>query len=745
MEVQWRRNCSRGEGIVGHWRHRWSLETLSERTTNSNLRNGGKPLQFRFSQISVSVILTFSLPSQHKPYHRSAKQIPPMAETLSPNPAMGRKQRLRIQSPTSPFVLGSNNDQLERARARDARAAANRRKSLALNQPLQANSHPGLNKQQILDLFQNCIKLASENKINQKNTWELNLIDHLTDIIKAEEEHDAETNFQKASCTLEAGVKIYSLRVDSVHSEAYKVLGGMNRAGQEAEEDTTLDGVNIESRQEESRKETSKKLSPLSTLESSFEALNVKKFDAAFVVDPLYRQTTAKFDEGGAKGLLMNNLGVYGGCRVLFDSQEVPAKCMASQNQSDISDTIDLSFLKDCIDQMVLDMRVKDEISPSLRTIVNQFDESNRRPTDIQLQGPSSAEDLDNADNNENGFDREEYENCTAWSDDHDDQTVVADLDYNDADPSFSSYPQDNAEQFPSPETDMDDRFENVEGYLFLSLGFSSKQNAWAGPDHWKYRKSKVSEVHPTSEDGSTLKSRQPKSKRQTEVDLNFTDSLEKKVLDTFSPPKNPKLLLLPESRLPCNTKLPEDCHYQPEDLVKLFLLSNVKCLGRKANRFSDGSREQSNEYESFPSWDNGSVCGDDAGDYGGDLHSDMEDSNTLITQPRQVNKIEVQYDKTSKQVDVHALKITLWDHVQESVKLPLEGQKDTLSFKNILANFPSECNAAATISDISPHLCFICLLHLANEKGLSIQNSSNLDDLAIRLPQVADSIRGTV
>ena len=34
-------------------------------------------------------------------------------------------------------------------------------------------------------------------KINQKNTWELNLIDHLTDIIKAEEEEDVETNFQK--------------------------------------------------------------------------------------------------------------------------------------------------------------------------------------------------------------------------------------------------------------------------------------------------------------------------------------------------------------------------------------------------------------------------------------------------------------------------------------------------------------------------------------------------------------------
>lgn len=39
-----------------------------------------------------------------------------------------------------------------------------------------------------------CLRLQ---KINQKNTWELNLIDHLCDIIKVEEENDSETNFQK--------------------------------------------------------------------------------------------------------------------------------------------------------------------------------------------------------------------------------------------------------------------------------------------------------------------------------------------------------------------------------------------------------------------------------------------------------------------------------------------------------------------------------------------------------------------
>jgi condensin complex subunit 2 len=117
---------------------------------------------------------------------------------------------------------------------------------------------------------------------------------------------------------------------------------------------------------------------PLATLESYFEALNVKKFDGenmsftvlvsivrfaiqftmmmfgcfsvAFAVDPLYHQTSAQFNEGGAKGLLLNNLGVYGGCRVLFDSQEVPVKCLSCENQHEGLDTIDLSFARGLLD-----------------------------------------------------------------------------------------------------------------------------------------------------------------------------------------------------------------------------------------------------------------------------------------------------------------------------------------------------------------------------------------------------------
>lgn len=37
---------------------------------------------------------------------------------------------------------------------------------------------------QVLALNQNCLKLASENKINKHNSWSLGLIDHLSDLVK---------------------------------------------------------------------------------------------------------------------------------------------------------------------------------------------------------------------------------------------------------------------------------------------------------------------------------------------------------------------------------------------------------------------------------------------------------------------------------------------------------------------------------------------------------------------------------
>ncbi|TQE07779.1 hypothetical protein C1H46_006712 [Malus baccata] len=405
-----------------------------------------------------------------------------MADTLSPNPAT-QKRRLpmaaRLQYPTRPFFIGSNDDNHKHVQARAAPAFAIRRKSVALNLlPQQGDPNHSLRKAQILELFQNCIKLSSDYKINQKNTWELNLIDHLTVIINVVEEKDAETNFQKESCTLEAGVKIYSMRVDSVHTEAYKVLGGMNRVGQESEQDTRVEDANVD------------------------------------------------------------------------NGKDVASSRMRHRRRLTI-----LTHYSDLLNSRILNADINPymQISPS-STLESSFGGS--KPTRyIYTCDQESAEQVDAAYSNEADFDCDVSDNCGNWDYDHDDQTSVVEEDLNCESSNFPSYHENN-EPGAYHELDMDERLEKVYGFLFLSLGFTSKQNAWVGLDHWKHRK--IKENDRPAEQPVTVKQKKTKAQQ----DLDFTKSLEEEFLVIFAPPKNPKSLLLLASGARCNTKLPEDCHY---------------------------------------------------------------------------------------------------------------------------------------------------------------------------------------
>src|SRR5947207_2024012 len=41
-----------------------------------------------------------------------------------------------------------------------------------------------------------------------------------------------------------------------------------------------------------------------------------------FAIDPLFKKASADFDEGGAKGLLLNHLAIDGNGRIVFDSSD---------------------------------------------------------------------------------------------------------------------------------------------------------------------------------------------------------------------------------------------------------------------------------------------------------------------------------------------------------------------------------------------------------------------------------------
>lgn len=73
----------------------------------------------------------------------------------------------------------------------------------------------------------------------------------------------------------------------------------------------------------------------------------------------------------------------------------------------------------------------------------------------------------------------------------------------------------------------------------------------------------------------SEIVNRKPRNRKEAR-DVDFTKSLENDISDIFAPPKNPKSLTLPVNKATVVITLPEDCHYRPESLVKLFLLPNV-------------------------------------------------------------------------------------------------------------------------------------------------------------------------
>ena len=155
-------------------------------------------------------------------------------------------------------------------------------------------------------------------KINQHNAWTVKLLDVMDKVLEvnvkdtaAEKGGEKEpniigTNFQIASNTLDTSVKIYSYRVDSVHSDTYRVLNGLNRStkapeasneGEENNDENSDDPNQQQEKQNQEKKQKKKRVLTLSNTLDSVSNLSAKRVDLEFAVDPLFHKTAAAFDE----------------------------------------------------------------------------------------------------------------------------------------------------------------------------------------------------------------------------------------------------------------------------------------------------------------------------------------------------------------------------------------------------------------------------------------------------------------
>ena len=68
--------------------------------------------------------------------------------------------------------------------------------------------------------------------------------------------------------------------------------------------------------------------------------MQLKKLELEFAVDPLFKKASADFDEGGAKGLLLNHLSIDPEGRIVFDSSDEPGDVKSYPNATQMQQTL---------------------------------------------------------------------------------------------------------------------------------------------------------------------------------------------------------------------------------------------------------------------------------------------------------------------------------------------------------------------------------------------------------------------
>ncbi|KAI4819950.1 hypothetical protein KUCAC02_027951 [Chaenocephalus aceratus] len=177
---------------------------------------------------------------------------------------------------------------------------------------------PKLSNAQISEHYSTCIKLSTENKITTKNAFGLHLIDYMADILK---QKDSElTNFKVAAGTLDASTKIYAVRVDAVHADAYRVLGGLGAETKPGEDQGSKDDEN-DGDGEATTKQPRKKRPPKKTVEQNLANINSAESQRKCEVDPMFQRMAASFDESSTAGVFLSVLFCENNrCELLFPS-----------------------------------------------------------------------------------------------------------------------------------------------------------------------------------------------------------------------------------------------------------------------------------------------------------------------------------------------------------------------------------------------------------------------------------------
>ena len=655
------------------------------------------------------------------------------------------------------------------------------------------------------------IELMRYNKINAKNAFDINVdfIESLSNILNKNEE----AAWQKASASLDVSAKVYGYRVDSVHSETFQFLGGLNR---NKKGEAVKENAEEEKENEEEKKNNVKIRRGQNTLETNLNKLNLTKYDLDTEVDPLFSIMTSKFNEINANGLLLNTIPLDDRMNYILESKKVEDKnkfkkieeikekekenqdnqndeikdmdinsddsyeklknnkkrkdsfirnleennyidenteplkpIICSETMSQIPDEIKI-VLEDFKNQNPIDQFVKERICPELTVFKNtrelienenndvflkyfkdEINHADRKKNNefLDAQGiqeePENLDesdhlDVDNipedvnddANNNENVIDPNDIKDIEDSSQDNNMQ-MGGDFN-NNLSTSLFKYDDliEHSEKFGSGNIDLlknlpqfnqfQKNFGKIEGKNFFSknviLGLGNKKEG-------QNRKKKEEILFEFNEDNEVdindlLFERSNKNKKKKGYD--FTNDFENK--------KKVK------------------CFYNYDKLAtfRLFTINNKTIFSKELdNNINLLDQEQKIidklEQEKYDNnVDFGNIDGGEGFDNFDRQNNSNQSGNKTNNFFQSEKEIEKAFGRLYRRFDIRNIKNKLWTNYEKQFP------NDNIDFRNIVKNMSREMTEDELYS-ISTPTCFVCMLHLCNEKNLFVnQNDIN-------------------
>ncbi|XP_060040855.1 condensin complex subunit 2 isoform X2 [Erinaceus europaeus] len=425
---------------------------------------------------------------------------------------------------------------------------------------------PKFTNTQITEHYSTCIKLSTENKITTKNAFGLHLIDFMLEILKQKDTEP--TNFKVAAGTLDASTKIYAVRVDAVHADVYRVLGGLGKDAPSQEGETHGADGSVNETGTTKKAPKSKKKHSYKTIEQNINNLNVSEADRKCEIDPMFQKTIASFDECSTAGVFLSTLRCNDyRSELLFPSD---VKILSTEEPLELPDlgSVDMTDLIVPLQQCVEEDR---QICPSLAGF--QFTK-----WDSETHNESVSALVDKFKKNDQAFDinaEVEESDCEDFPDGpieddfdaKDEPDLTAAGDHTEFRNWSESCRIQSCQEEMIPLGDGDIR--TMCPLLSMKPGeysyFSPRtMSMWAGPDHWRFRPRHKQEAASQSENKKKC------TKKDFEIDFDADIDFDVYFRKTKASTVLSKSTL--ENQNWRATTLPMDFHYEPENLLQLHL-----------------------------------------------------------------------------------------------------------------------------------------------------------------------------